>query len=120
MIKIVLAESNQDTRFLLGRALNDAGYEVESLTGATTIVGGKVGCPDIFILDQDIPIINGFAVSRFLRMKEDTKRVPIIMLSNYPGLKEKARKAGVSDFLLKPFATKQLLNIIEKHVEMKL
>lgn len=116
MIKIVLAEGNQDTRFILDRVLHAAGYEVESLTEGTKIIDGKTGPPDIFILDQELQVIDGFAISKFLRIKKETKKIPIIMISAHPELQKKARKIGVTDFLPKPFATKHLLTVIDKHV----
>ena len=115
MKKIVLAEGNQDTRFILSKVLNNAGYKVESLDGPN-IVEGKAQVPDVFILDQEIPTIDGFALSKFLRLQKETKQVPIIMLSSYPELQRKAKQIGITDFLTKQFQTSHLLQVIEKHV----
>ena len=89
MKRIVLAEGNQDTRFILDRVLHAAGYEVESLTEGSKIIDGKTGLPDIFILDQELQVIDGFAISKFLRLKKETKKIPIIMLSPHPELQKK-------------------------------
>lgn len=116
MKRIVLAEGNQDTRFILDRVLHAAGYQVESLTEGIKIIDGKIGLPDVFVLDQELQVIDGFAISKFLRIKKETRKIPIIMLSPNPELQTKARKIGVTDFLQKPFTTKHLLTVIEKHV----
>jgi len=62
------------------------------------ILDGKVDLPDVFILDQEIPIIDGFALSKFLRVKKETKEIPIIMLSAYPELREKSDTGGCQRF----------------------
>jgi DNA-binding response OmpR family regulator len=116
--KITIAEDDQDILFILDMILNDAGYQVEALNDGTSIVAGKKEWPDLFILDKDMPMIDGIAISKFLRLNEQTKNIPIIMISAYHKLKSKAREAGVNDFLEKPFELKDLLNIVGKYIDL--
>lgn len=115
MAKIILAESDHDSRFMLSRILLAAGHHVQSFAEGTEIVNGNVTLPDVFILDQQISTIDGLALSKFLKIKTETRKIPIIMLSAYPEMRKKAKQIGVSAFLPKPFAARELLNVIGRH-----
>ena len=115
MTKILLAADDQDLRFMLHQMLSNAGYEVESLNEGSDIVNGRVGWPDIFILDQQISKIDGIALSKYLKINKETKDIPIIMISAYPESRSKAKRVGVSDFLQKPFDLKDLLHLIARY-----
>jgi DNA-binding response OmpR family regulator len=119
MRKIVVAEDDQDILFILDMILNDAGYKVEPLKDATSIVAGRKDWPDLFILDKDMPTIDGLAVCKYLRLNEQSKDIPIIMISAYHKLKAKARHAGVNDFIEKPFQLKTLLSTVGKYIDLK-
>jgi DNA-binding response OmpR family regulator len=119
MKKILVAEDDEDILYILDRVLSEAGYAVEPLTTGQPIVSKTTGWPDLFILDKDIPIVNGIAVSKFLRLKEETKHIPIIMISAFHYLKERAEEAGVDEFIQKPFELKKLLAVVNKYVNSK-
>ena len=114
--KIVLAEDDPDIRLILNMVLHEAGYEVEPLSTGDTIVEGKHAWPDLFILDKALPVIDGLAICKFLKVKEETKNIPIIMISCYHKHKSKAKELGVEEFIEKPFNLKQLLSVVEKHI----
>jgi CheY-like chemotaxis protein len=99
--------------FLLEKTLTGAGYLVESCKAGTGIVNSRHIWPDLFILDKNLPTIDGIAVSKFLRLQEHTKHIPIVMISAYP-LKEKASEAGVDFFIQKPFNLDSLLTVVEQ------
>lgn len=114
--KIVLAEDDPDIRLILHMVLHEAGYEVEPLSAADTIVEGKQTWPDLFILDKALPRIDGLAICKFLKVKEETKNIPIIMISCYHKHKRRATELGVDDFIEKPFDLKQLLSAVNKRI----
>jgi DNA-binding response OmpR family regulator len=116
--KILIAEDDPDILFILDTILNDAGFNVESLTEGSTIVERTAGWPDLFILDKEMPMIDGLAICKYLKVKEETKNIPIIMISAYHKLKKRAKEVGVDDFIEKPFELKHLLHVIGKYVDM--
>src|SRR5688572_13595995 len=120
MAKILVAEHDNDLRFILDRILNDAGHHVESLNEGSSIVNGQVKWPDVFILDQQMPTIDGLALSKYLKINIETKNIPIIMISSYPEVKKKARRLGINEFLEKPFRSKDLLKSVERQVNQGL
>lgn len=114
--KILIAEDDADIRFILNLVLNNAGYEVQELPAGASIVEGKQEWPDLFILDKAMPTIDGLAICKYLKVKKETKDIPIIMISSYHKLKSKAREVGVDEFIEKPFNLDKLLEIVEKHI----
>lgn len=111
--RILIVEDDEDMLFLLERALTGAGHVVESCKAGTGIVNFSHTWPDLFILDKNLPTIDGIAVSKFLKLQEQTKHIPIVMISAYP-LKKKASEAGVDFFIQKPFDLDSLLAVVER------
>jgi DNA-binding response OmpR family regulator len=114
--KILLAEDDADIRFVLDLVLHQAGYDVEPLPTGSEIVEGKCQWPDLFILDKALPTIDGFAICKYLKIRKETKDIPIIMISAYHKFKNRAKEVGVDDFIEKPFDLKELLKVVEKHI----
>ena len=115
--KILLAEDDADIRFILNLVLKEAGYEVETLPAGHSIVEDRNQWPDLFILDKALPTIDGLALCKFLKIKKETRNIPIIMISSYHKLQRKAREVGADDFLEKPFDLKVLLQQVDKHLQ---
>jgi DNA-binding response OmpR family regulator len=116
--KILVAEDDKDILFILDLILKDAGYKVEPLPDGRSIVTGRNEWPDLFILDKDLPAIDGLAICKYLKLNPETKDIPIIMISAFHYLKQKALHAGVDEFIKKPFELKELLDIIDRHINL--
>ena len=97
----MIAEDDQDILLILNMILNDAGYSVEPLPDGRSIVDRKKDWPDLFILDKDMPVIDGLAICRYLKLNAATKDIPIIMISAFHYLKGRAKQAGVNEFIEK-------------------
>jgi len=117
MKKIMVAENDQDILFILDMILNHAGYRVEPLNDGCSIVTGNKEWPDLFILDKDMPTVDGLAICKYLRLNEQTKNTPIIMISAYHEFKKQASAAGANDFIEKPFEVKALLKKVSKYLD---
>ncbi len=74
--------------------------------------------PDLILLDITMPRINGYKLCGLLRGSEPCSRTPIIMVTGNTSLIDKARAklAGATDYLTKPFTQQGLTEIIEKHL----
>jgi DNA-binding response OmpR family regulator len=116
--KILVAEDDKDILFILELILKDAGYKVEPLPDGRSIVTGRKDWPDLFILDKDLPAIDGLAICKYLKLNPDTKDIPIIMITAFHYLEQKARHAGVDEFIKKPFELKELLSTIDRHINL--
>ncbi len=74
--------------------------------------------PDLILLDITMPRINGYKLCALLRGSEPCSNTPIIMVTGNTSLIDKARAklAGATDYLTKPFTRQGLTEIIEKHL----
>ena len=73
---------------------------------------------NLILTDLQMPEMDGFEATR--KIREINKKVPIIAYTAYAyeGVKEKILLAGANECLLKPFATKKLLNTMRKYLFM--
>ena len=113
--RILLIENDEDTLFLIGNALTRSGYLVETCLAASGILEAKHALPDLFILDKELPIIDGIAVSKFLRLHVSTSGIPIIMISG-DQIRKKAKRAGIDAFIMKPFRLSYLVKTVNKYI----
>jgi DNA-binding response OmpR family regulator len=107
--KIVLVEDNIDTAAFLQMELEDAGYQVEiARDGQQGAVKIRQVAPDLVILDREMPVMNGIELCKYLRRSSD---VPILMVTARREINERVEglDAGANDYLVKPFASEELL-----------
>jgi DNA-binding response OmpR family regulator len=112
---ILLVEDDADTRYVVSFMLKDAGYKVSELSTGETILDGLSDLPDLFILDIALPKIDGFKLCQHLRSKEETRKIPILLMSAFRTARKKVRTSG-GDFIQKPFGLKEFLRSVEKQL----
>ncbi len=76
--------------------------------------------PDLILMDVSMPGIDGNRLCQILKRSSVFTHVPIIMVSGNTGMldKEKARAAGATDYLTKPFSREELLALVEQHLAL--
>ncbi|QPC46476.1 ATP-binding protein [Mangrovibacillus cuniculi] len=91
-----------------------------ALTGKMGIHFAKLNIPDLILLDLGLPDIDGYDVLQFLKSHEDTKDIPIIVITAIgESEKEKSIHAGADDFLTKPFLFEDLEQKLKFYVNKK-
>lgn len=114
--KILIVGNDPDFLFLVDRHLKNVGYETDVLNKGLKIINSEIAVPDLFLLDHELETINGLAICKFLKLRKETKHVPVILLSLNHALRNKALHAGASDFLRKPFGLQALNEIVRKNM----
>ncbi|MDA8187098.1 MAG: HD domain-containing protein, partial [Dehalococcoidales bacterium] len=73
------------------------------------------------VLDITLPGASGYDICEQIKAREDTRLIPVIMITALNGLEDKIRgiEAGADDFLTKPFSKLELLTRIKSLVRMK-
>ncbi|MFC7263802.1 response regulator transcription factor [Streptomyces lutosisoli] len=110
--KILLADDDVAVREGLDRLLRFEGYETV-LAGdgreALALVGGADGRPDLVLMDVTMPGLDGLAATRRIRASGST--VPILMITGRDAVGDRivALDNGADDYLMKPFASEELL-----------
>ena len=108
-MRILIVEDDQRTAAFLERGLTEAGHVVDKVAdGATGLAMALEGIYDVLVLDRLVPEMNGLDVARALRERDI--QVPILMLSALSNSRDKidGLKAGVDDYLAKPYAFVEL------------
>jgi two-component system phosphate regulon response regulator PhoB len=110
--RILIVEDEEPLSLLLRYNLEAEGYRVETLArgdDADTRLREQV--PDLLILDWMLPGVSGIELCRRLRARDDTKSLPIIMLTARGEESERVRglATGADDYIVKPFSVPELL-----------
>lgn len=120
MAKILIVDDDAFMRHLLQKILQQAGYTIliakDGQEGIDKIASEK---PDLVILDQHMPNMNGDEALRVLRDNPDTRSLPVLIASATSDAEdiEKLKHAGATGFALKPFQPKQLLSTIQQYLK---
>lgn len=99
--------------------LKHDGYDVHlAFDGEKAIILAKKEKPDIILLDLMMPKMNGVETLKFLKKENDTKDIPVIVLTNLgddPAYIELTKEMGAVGYLVKAETSlKELVNKIEK------
>ena len=103
---IYIVEDDLEIRELETYALKSSGFDVKAFDcGKTMDEEVKVCVPDLFILDIMLPGEDGLSILKRLRAQENTKNVPIIMLTAKSSELDKVKglDLGADDYIAKPF-----------------
>jgi len=110
--KICLLEDDDGIREIIEMILTDEQYEVCGFSNVKDFMAfeGK-GVQDLYLLDVRLPDGNGFNVCQELKNDNNTKSIPIMMMSAHAGLNEMRRSCMAEDFIAKPF---DIFDLIKK------
>jgi two-component system, OmpR family, response regulator MprA len=109
-VSILVVDDDRPIRRMLERTLAAEGYGVGSAAdGGSALAAVERSVPDLLVLDVAMPGVDGLAVTRRLRSKG--LPVPILLLTARDAVADRVAglDAGADDYLVKPFATDELL-----------
>jgi two-component system, OmpR family, response regulator MprA len=107
---ILVVDDDAPIRRMLDRTLSAEGYAVETAAdGGAALAAVERSTPDLVVLDVGMPGVDGLSVSRRLRAKG--LAVPVLLLTARDSVPDRVAglDAGADDYLVKPFATEELL-----------
>ena len=119
--RILVVDDEIDIAGWLKHSLSHYGYEVEeAYDGIQALEAVEAHKPDLILLDLKMPRMDGRTTIRKLREKEETRHIPIIVLSAH-SVRDEGDQAqmlglGVKDFLKKPIQIEQLVEEVKKHL----
>lgn len=129
MNNVLVVEDDPIIRELIAWKLTLAGYvtaaEADGAAGLAVATGdgsGGAGLPpDLVLLDWMMPKMSGLEVCRALRSNPATAQVPIIMLTAkaHETDIEEGFKAGVDDYIVKPFSPRELILRVESALKRR-
>jgi DNA-binding response OmpR family regulator len=116
MAKLLIADDLVPIRQMVRITLSTQGWTIlEAENGQKALEMARAEHPDLMLLDVDMGAgPNGFDVCRELKASEDTKGIPIVMLTAHDSESDRAVgfAAGAAQYLTKPFGPLELIDTI--------
>ena len=113
--KILVVDDDPDIRDNLRMMLTQYGYEVDTTDEANQVIAKtKKNPPDLILMDIWMSGSDGREISRQLKNTEETRDIPIVLVSANSDVEKASKQIGV-DFLAKPFEMRQLISKISKY-----
>jgi len=114
---ILIVDDSVSVRAAIRIALTGAGYHLaEAADGAAGLARAGAERFDLIITDLNMPVMDGLQMIEELRAVPAHAGVPIVFLTTESdeGMKQRARAAGATGWLTKPFDPEQLVKVARK------
>jgi two-component system, cell cycle response regulator DivK len=114
---ILYVEDNEFNRKIVRQLLVSTSYRlVEAADGEQGVAAAIDKKPDVILMDVQLPNLSGLDATRQLRQEPTTAEIPIIIVTSFAmsGDDVKAKEAGASAYLAKPYSPRELLALIRK------
>lgn len=112
MARILVADDELYILKMLDFRLKRLGHEIiDAVDGGQALEIATREKPDLVLLDIMMPVMDGFQVLRKLKSQEETKNIPVIMLTAKSQEKDivTGLEAGAADYVTKPFNFAELI-----------
>jgi DNA-binding response OmpR family regulator len=116
--ELLVVEDDPDLNALIGAYASMAGFAYRpALTGTEALAHARDRAPALVILDLMLPDMSGFDVCATLKSNEQTRVIPILILTALDNAASRRRgsECGAADYLTKPFDPDLLMNSISRH-----
>ena len=116
-MKILTVDDSRTMRDMLRLALTSAGYNVvQAIDGIDGLAVLERESPDVVITDINMPKMDGFGFIEGARKREKFRILPILVLTTEsdPEKKQRARRAGATGWIVKPFDPTKLVDVIRR------
>jgi DNA-binding response OmpR family regulator len=116
MPRVLVVDDEPNILLSLEFLMQQAGFEVttaEDAEQAQALISRQV--PDLILLDISLPGMSGFDLLEQLRADDATRQLPVVMLTAHGREveKEKGMALGASDYITKPFSTRELVSRVQ-------
>ncbi len=119
MTRVVVADDSLSVRRALEQLMQDAGFEVATARdGFEALAAIQAKPTHALLVDLEMPRMNGLEVTRSLRNHEDTRALPVVMITSRATDRHQAMatEAGVTRMLGKPFSEDGLVALVRELV----
>lgn len=114
---ILAVDDSPSIRQMVTYTLKGAGYDViEAADGEEGLGKARSNPVSLILTDQNMPKMDGLTLIRSLRALPQYRSTPILVLTTESGdaIKQEARAAGATGWMVKPFDPKRLLEVMKK------
>lgn len=120
--KVLVADDELHIIHVVALKFRKNGYEVLTAQDGNELLElAKEEKPDILVTDYQMPGMTGIEAVEKLRDDEQTKNLPVIMLTarNFEFDRQASEKLDISEFVGKPFSPRELLQKVEEVLERR-
>jgi two-component system cell cycle response regulator DivK len=117
--KILYVEDNEANRMIVRDLLKRTTYElIEAYDGEAGVATAIEARPDLILMDIQLPKMSGFEAIKRLRAEGKTASTPIIAITSFAlsGDDQKAKDAGATAYLAKPYSPFELLKLVRRYL----
>ena len=114
---VLVVDDHPATVQLVRTALTEHGINVRTAeNGAECLLAVDEQRPDAIILDVMMPVMDGFQALRLLQETEETRDIPVIMLTACSSDRDVVQwwRSGVTCYLTKPFSIEHLVSMVRR------
>ncbi len=116
-IKVLAIDDSRTIRSLVHKVMVDAGFTCALADdGVQGVAKFKEDPPDVVITDLNMPNMDGYGVISAIRDGRIHRNVPILVLTteSAPHLKARAREAGATGWIVKPFDDEAIISVVRR------
>ncbi len=113
--RVLITDDSLSARRSLARMVEDLGYApLTAVDGVEALEMIEHQAPDVLLLDLEMPRMNGLELTAHLRSREDTRDLPVIMVTSRSTAKHRreAERVGVSHYMTKPYQEHELADLL--------
>lgn len=113
----LVVEDFEDSRFMMRRLLEMAGYTVlEASDGEQAVKLALQERPELILMDLSLPKLDGLAATRRIRKLKGLGKIPIVAVSAHdaPESRDEALAAGCNEYVTKPIDFDQLYALLSR------
>lgn len=115
--RILIVEDNEVSQEVCRAVIESAGYQAEVVSsGQSAVEACRTGDYSLVLMDCQMPGMDGYEATRILR--ESGHHLPVIALTAHAFQEDRERclRAGMNDYLSKPFSEEQLIAVVDSYV----
>jgi len=117
MTTILYVEDNELNRKIVRDLLKRTKYQlIEAFDGEAGVAKALEIRPDLILMDIQLPKMSGTDATQLLRAQQATANTPILVITSFAlsGDEQRAKDAGATAYLAKPYSPFNLLEMIRK------
>ena len=119
---VLIVEDNEKNMKVFRDLMQIHGHRtLEARDGPTGLEMAREHLPDLILMDIQLPVMDGYEVTRRLKTDEATQGILIVAVTSYAmtGEEEKAREAGCDAYISKPIDIRNLIETVKGLLQTK-
>ncbi len=120
--RVLIVDDDVKNVILLSEVMSADGYEVaEARNGVEALSILDRYHPDIILMDVMMPEMDGYEALRRLKSREETRYIPVVMLTGLGEIEDRVRgfEVGAEDYIIKPYSLREVSARVKSLLRMR-